>query len=77
MLPFLIAQKQFPELLMITEPEICLRNRRYVPVDQCFLRDDLGSFGRRLRSGAADNADAGERSTRRRRSPRTWVARYP
>jgi hypothetical protein len=56
----LLAQKDFPELLMFIEPELGLRNRGPEWLCEGFLRDHPGSLDARVRNDAADCADADE-----------------
>jgi hypothetical protein len=56
----LSAQKDFPELLMIAEPELGLRSRRSERLCDGFLYDHPRSLDGRVRNGAADYADGDE-----------------
>jgi hypothetical protein len=54
----LLTQKDSSELLLITEPELSLRNRRSEWLCGGFLCDHPGSLDGRVRNDAADCADA-------------------
>lgn len=55
-----MGQKDFPELLMFTEPELGLRNRGSEGLCEIFLRDHRGSFDCRVRNYIAGQTDADE-----------------
>ena len=54
----LLTQKDSSELLLITEPELSLRDRRSEWLCSSFLCDHPGSLDGRVRNDAADCADA-------------------
>jgi hypothetical protein len=57
----LLAQKNFPELLMFTEPELGLRNRGSEGLGEIFRRDHPGSLDCRGRNYIAGHPDADDR----------------
>ena len=69
----LLVQKDFPELLMFTEPELSLRNRGSERFAEGFLRAPLGSLECRVRNDHAKCSGTDERdSNGNDRSDREW-----